>query len=180
MGWQAEVASLVRRHAFDFEAAGAEIGVDARTVREEFARQEFGAAPVTAKSAETLKDSTIFKEQRNVETEHQSKREAVFERVLKCLGGGASSPLRESRVVETWREQRTAEAAEEAKRHAVLAERAEMLKLAADREALRRRFEPGSADSRGEDPLSVNKSLVEPPASLQLDTSGLDEILDAV
>lgn len=180
MGWQTTVACLVRRHAFDFEAAGAEIGVEARLVREEFARQEFGAAQELEEPAEQLNASTFFEEQHNAKTDHESKREEVFERVLKCLGGGASRPLPESRVVEAWREQRAAEAAEEAKTYAVLAERAEMKKLAADRETLRRRFEPGSVDGIGEDPLAVNKSLVEPPTSLQLDTSGLDEILDAI
>ena len=42
MGWQSGVGELVRRHAYDFEAAAREVGATAKEVRLELARAEFG------------------------------------------------------------------------------------------------------------------------------------------
>ncbi|KAJ1446661.1 hypothetical protein M885DRAFT_545624 [Pelagophyceae sp. CCMP2097] len=221
MEWKRGVRDLVRRHAYNFDAAATECGATPKEIRMELARLEFGgddeAAPaqvpaparpsVAAAPAPTMEivaapphaaDEAPWDAERFLDEERQRTRAAraardkVFERVLTSLGGGA--PLGGAAetaggadpTVDAWRAARAAEAREDEAREARRAVDAETRALDAQRETLRRRFEPGSADALGLDPLAesaaagaANDDAPAQPAR-GLDFSGLDAALDAL
>lgn len=140
--WQDGVRELVRRHQFDFESASREISVDSETLRMEFSAQE-------------------------------SSKEAVFDRVLSSLGcEQPSAEIRESRVVEMWREQRAIQAAEAATLEKIQAERAEMKALREQRLAL----QSEKRQAREEQPIPESPKKVD----VHFHTDGLDALLDDI
>ena len=180
MDWRSDLKSVVVRHEFDFDAVAFEIGVPAKAIREEFTRQEFGDGPVVVTEEEPPQSfEAILEADQAREKEHKEKRDAIFDRVLKSLGGGVKNW--DDEVAQTWLMERRKTEGDRAIFRARLAERSELLELRREREALRRRYDDDSPDAQGDDPLAgLDDNDVEDHEQPNLDSSGLDAVLDAL
>lgn len=172
--------TVARRHCFDWVAVAEELSqsisqpVSAEACRQTFASINLVTPPPRPKRLDELQDFTLDQLVEHVEALEESMRirkEVIFQRVLDSLGGAlpadqvilseeAQQIMQDARDRKALREAAAAQKAEEA---------AERRRLDEDRERLRRRFDPDSVDSVGEDPLAAIghgavHALVRPPS----------------
>jgi hypothetical protein len=130
------------------------------------------APPVQPTNYDSLSLEELIAHVDATEVHLRQRKEEIFKRVLTSLGGEASQLEAATAMVGEHSSESIAAAqdydttrqayieilaerdAQRAKREILAVEHAERLRLDADRETLRRRFEEGSADAVGEDPLS--------------------------
>ena len=118
-------------------------------------------APATPAAPASWDPDAFFEAQRLRDLENFAKKEAIFDRVLASLGGGdgdASSSV-PSDVLEAFEKQRAEERERLERLDAKKKERDELRELAAQREALRRRFDEDSPDAEGVDQRPVAETI---------------------
>jgi len=140
---------------------------------------------------------SFFREEQRRDRENFERKQKVFDRVLATLGGNQGTENVPRDVLEAFKRSREKEEDRLFEQEEAIRERAEARRLQAQRETLRRRFEKGSPDAVGLDPLAVRKpkeatetreELAKAAAammprrggSINYDPAGLDKILDGI
>ena len=140
---------------------------------------------------------SFFREEQRRDRENFERKQKVFDRVLATLGGNQGTENVPRDVLEAFKRSREKEEDRLFEQEEAIRERAEARRLQAQRETLRRRFEKGSPDAVGLDPLAVKKpkeatetreELAKAAAammprkggSINYDPAGLDKILDGI
>lgn len=103
----------------------------------------------------------------------ETSKEAVFDRVLHCLGGPKSVAGESSHIIEKWREQRAIQAAEAATLEKIQAERAEMRLLREQRKALKEEKMPLAEEEKT--PIVESQRV-----DTHFNVEGLDKLLDEI
>ena len=149
------------------------------------------------KPTESWDAESFFREEQRRDRKNFERKQRVFDRVLETLGGDKGTANVPADVLEAFKRSQEKEEDRLYEQEENIRERAEARRLSAQRETLRRRFEAGSPDAVGLDPLASAKpkearetreELAKAAAAMMprngggvtYDPSGLDKILDGI